>query len=479
MAWTLTLSDKPVLEPDLVLAGAQRHGTPLDFWGRANRYEARRGLKPGVAWVLVTRKTLDELDLAAVHSLKFVGDAAEVPGKTLELHGLIVVRAICMNLKNEAATDVAYLVELRDRRHLLRKSHINSRYNIRKTGMAGRCTEDVYIEETTNEGDPFTWAEIWSDIWLDLPGDLGSAPDLPYTPAGVPEGLSWPCANRWQAVGEFLHSIGCDITYDPIEDEFSVIRLGEGQAGLAGAMTARRNRLIYNYDPLRSLAMADEPAKYMVCFPKLADCCERHSIEVATGAPDGVTANTVECIHDTLYVLEDDEGITNETELNARAAEIVSNERDRWLWSNQRRRLHYSGALPDVVPGSEISKVVWRYCGQSTGLVTEWHQRPQRKLKRPEIECCPASEGDDIARIIEFELTEELTTADASATASVVLFDQGSDPDPDDAGIEVVNPEATDAGVYRYEGASGVRGTAYLITNGDDACKYRIVQMDC
>lgn len=88
-------------------------------------------------------------------------------------------------------------------------------------------------------------------------------------------------------------------------------------------------------------------------------------------------------------------------------------------------------------------------------------------------------EGISRAAIIEFELTEALTTSDADATASVVLFDQGSDPDPGDAGITVVNPETTDTGVYRFAGASGIRGTAYLITNGSDAGKYRIVQMDC
>jgi len=62
--------------------------------------------------------------------------------------------------------------------------------------------------------------------------------------------------------------------------------------------------------------------------------------------------------------------------------------------------------------------------------------------------------------LIRFELTEELTNADASATADILTqYGAGADHGTT-TGITVLNYETSSTGVYRWEGVSGAVGLA-------------------
>jgi hypothetical protein len=62
--------------------------------------------------------------------------------------------------------------------------------------------------------------------------------------------------------------------------------------------------------------------------------------------------------------------------------------------------------------------------------------------------------------LIRFELTEELTNADASATADILTqYGAGADHGITE-GITVLNYETSSTGVYRWEGVSGAVGLA-------------------
>lgn len=78
-----------------------------------------------------------------------------------------------------------------------------------------------------------------------------------------------------------------------------------------------------------------------------------------------------------------------------------------------------------------------------------------------------------VAKIIAFTLTESLTNADLSATASVTDFFDGVNPDVMGGGIPVYN-RLTSQATYQYEGSSGATGYAF---NGRG--KYYIFDLEC
>ena len=78
MAIYAELGGKRLTHPREVYEYAITNRTPTDFWKRANSYTCGRGEKPGQAWVLITRKLLDELGRNEFHTLRFVDGATIV-----------------------------------------------------------------------------------------------------------------------------------------------------------------------------------------------------------------------------------------------------------------------------------------------------------------------------------------------------------------------------------------------------------------
>jgi hypothetical protein len=243
------------------------------------------------------------------------------------------------------------------------------------------------------------------------------------------------------------------------------------------------------------------PAQVRVVFPKIANGCLKDG-EVYTktaNAPSSLTtvASMTKIIHSTAYadVSTDGSTIDNQSALDTLAAKIGA---DYYAWLGKMFDVSYAG-LYQWEPTGFDDHLLFDF-GQASGIsikqimsdaaaIEDFLEPIGRQTTR--VQSLPVnfgseqqlSQGDgiinNVARMVEFELTEALTTADEYADASVVKFDQGEDPDPNDAGIEVVNPETTTDDLFRFEGASGARGSAYLITVGGDIGKYRILQMDC
>jgi len=77
--------------------------------------------------------------------------------------------------------------------------------------------------------------------------------------------------------------------------------------------------------------------------------------------------------------------------------------------------------------------------------------------------------------LIRFELTEELTNADATATADILTqYGAGADHGITSA-ITVRNYETSSAGVYRWEGVSGAVGLAIW----NEGNEFLIIDLEC
>ena len=89
MARFPTIGGKNIQDPGALMESADRNATPLGFWQRSNSYTCPRGPEAGVAWLLMLRSDLDELDKNAFHELKWVDG-----NRTLTIPSLSIVRTV-------------------------------------------------------------------------------------------------------------------------------------------------------------------------------------------------------------------------------------------------------------------------------------------------------------------------------------------------------------------------------------------------
>ena len=392
MAIVPTIGGRQCLHPGEAFRAAQDNATPFDFWQRANSYTCPLGAEPGSAWLLMLRNDLDKLDGNASHELKWVDGK-----RTLTIPSLAIVKSSTMNLALAANKKAARLVEFQDRRRVLKLfSSINEQYNVRIPAPSTTAGAGLYYTDSINTSVVWTWQTMLDDIWGNLPG-ADTAPTLPYSPDGTPEGFRFIGVSAWEALHEVLTKISCTTAYNPILDSYSFVRLGTTQAGLAASLTALKNRLMYDFDPGQDYQLANMPETVRVFFHRrelyhgierdtpdasnweMAPVVSKDRATSITGAESG----SVLVVRDDLPAEFDDTGSnSNSAALQTRADEIGDNVRDRIDVSDERLRRMFSGLVTDILPGSEITEVIWRDYGDETGLVTEVIRRPPEANNR-------------------------------------------------------------------------------------------------
>lgn len=398
------LSGKQLVDPREALNWAQHNHTPKDFWLRANSYCNPLGKEPGSAFVLITRADLAALAVNGLHSLVWVDD-----GAVITFAGLIISSAECMSL-SLTDPDSIYLVELRDKRQQMKLSAINKQYNVRVPAGPRQTDEEYYYPESLDAGSMWTWQAMLDDMWEDLPAIAGTSPTLPYSPDDIPESLRFIGVNAWNSYHAVIAKLGCEIKLNPFTGAFSLVRRGQAQGGLAAAQALLSGQRTYDYnkfDPTRP----DSPETIRVYFHKRAEhghgtekdtprvdnweMSPAHEEDVPSGIA-GAETGTVLPVWDDLPAIVDENGtVTNTSALAARAAEVAANIAA--AIAVQVDRVHYGGCVTAILPGEQVSKVVWRDYADGHGLVTEVHYGPVEMADCGTVPC-ESLQGPDLAR---------------------------------------------------------------------------------
>lgn len=397
MAIFPTIGGKRTLHPGEALQWAQEHRTPVDFWQRANSYSCKTGPEPGVAWLLMRRSELDQLDPAAFHELKWVDGK-----RTLRIPSLLIVKSYTVNLALAGDKNAARLVEFRDRRHLFRMSSINKQYNVRIPAPSTTSGTGLYYPESLLGGALWEWQDILDDLFDQLP-DPGAEqtgignPVLSFTPDEPPEGFRFIGENAWDAMHAVLEKIHGTTAYDPVLDLVGpYIDTTAIQTGLTNALNGLSNRLMYDYDaddPARDYTLAKFPETVRVFFNRreLYHGTEKDTIQTgnwemtpvvskdfSTGIT-GVHSGSVLRVWDDLLAEFDSDGVNfNSGDLQLRADAVGGNikntltfERMRRMYSGLVFETPFTNVISPILPGSEMSEIRWRDYGDETGLVTE------------------------------------------------------------------------------------------------------------
>lgn len=394
MSATATLSGKPVQDPREAIRWARNNASPTDFWGKANGYTCPLGPAAGTAWLLMLKKHLDSLQKNSYHTLRWP-DSNTIGRKRIDVPRLVIVSAKCMNRALATDPNALYLVELKDRRHILSRTSINDQYNVLMPNPSVTSGNALYYTESLSGGTAYTWQTLVDDIWGKLPSSLAGAgaPTLPYTPDGVPANWRFVGMDAWTALHKVLTKIGCTTAFDPFAGSFSIVRLGATQAfgefNTTDYLASFSKRLIYDYHPYQDLNLGHVPATVRVFFHRRElygglerDTPRTNSWEmtpvVTKDYSTGVTGAT-----GTMVVWDDlpaeyDESLanTNSAALQTRANEIGANLANKLTVSEEGKRKFFSGIEQTFVPGSEITSVRWGDYGDKMGLITEVKQGP-------------------------------------------------------------------------------------------------------
>lgn len=384
----ITLSDKPCVHNAPEYVQAQR---------KANSYICPVGPIPGRAWVLMIRSEWDKIKTNTSHTLKFAGSRASA-----SIGSLYAIKADRLLAGQQDDSNAILMIELADKRILLERftDTLNESYNIRSYASPTR-----YLTGTAQA----SWTAALSDLWSNVSTLAGSYPGLPYVPPGVPEDFQFLGVNAWAAIHEMLGVIGCTTAYDPLQETFSIVRVGASQSvsslptpifdaeiatGVGPQIPATVR--VYFHDSYRSYGQERDTelaTNWAATGPSTIS-------NQATGV-SGVVSGTVVPIWTHLArELDENNSDANAADRTTWAALVATN----YLLDKQTGRSYtqYEGVLTDVLPGSQVKAVMWRHWGDHLGAtVTEILQHPGVPTSIDQTDkgpsCCLKGLGENIA----------------------------------------------------------------------------------
>lgn len=367
-----------VIDPAELYDHNQATGAQTEFWGRANSYTSQIGMEPGVAWILVTRETLDAIyeTKNEYHSITWIDG-----GSTTTFGKLVLHNATCASLDGDELGP--YLLELRDVREICRQSGgITKRYNYSDAMPVGTYTAlRRYWPTSLNGGSTWTWQEMLDDIWGGLPSAAGASPGLPYVPIHDPESWRFNGESAWEAVELILKACQSALVCNPETGVLTAVALGDSQ-GVDATISSLENKRLIDWKAKEDLNKAKVPETVRVLFrvryrnPQTLEQLDvAHlqwtAIDNATGL-DGADSGRIVTIHSDLFDEQDDTSTSlNLAALNATASDLSARVAMRYDISGEAFRCEYSGIFTSVTPGTEIHKVVWRDYGDDDGARTE------------------------------------------------------------------------------------------------------------
>lgn len=485
MGWTY--GGKEAKDPRSLYTSCLDHDptSPVDpWWGKANSFTSLLGTTPGNGIILMRLADVQALTLTAGNDL-VISDGTT----PLTFPGIIVRRYQAAVSGAPSDPDQPTIVWLTDSRWVLAKMPIDKAYNLRSVPGGS------YYAATLNAGVAWTWQGMFANVWGQASG-LGTAPTLPFTPDGTPDGFSFYGTYVLDALGTILDRLACALKYNPLTAKYAVVRLGATDANaanfLAGLTSA--DKPIWDQYATKP-AYARLPKNVRVRFNKQPvpgdGTSPFYSIDVADTSPiAGAPAGSVVIVPDDLPAIYNAAGtLTNSAALTSRANERAAD------WFRQERVFNaplsrkYMDVQKDALSsvGSTVAGIALYDFGgvedEGGGLVTELVSGPIQQqgspIKVPIFTALTARDdkSHSFSPITDLELhnatatqprgasTVDFTVDDASATAS---------------GLVNLTAQTMGAGIKTFQSdvftnsAAASSATEALNANGYVTCAYRV-----
>jgi len=431
----------PLIDPKQLYQSCMDRRLPVSDWYRkANSFRCPLN-EVGRGWILMKKEHLDQLQNDQSYHLIF-----RQGGGSVDLQKITIVSARCVAPGYESDPDNPFLVEVVDRRH-----YMNQPTRLATTdGLGGRNAwsfnlrsnwDGNYIPFSIKSTGPdvaYSWQEVVDLLWAAASNYNGpSSPDypplgdLPFTPDGEPEGFELFDMKAYDALVHVLSRIQCAIRYNPVSDEFDIVRLGDDDNATDQAL------LGLEYAPrawdgyFREVPHAENPRYISVYFPRLPKPSGRmFPYYVKSEGPFGtelsrLNESTTLVLFDELYAIglidpsEEANAPDNATEINARATERAND----WI----RAKTYFyrpilkkiAGVNPLVVLALGSKVGAWAIYDFGGGWFSEAYSGPdlEKRLMRPAETDSKPEDGVGIVRVCDSVFGGPYTsTAPSTAT---------------------------------------------------------------
>jgi len=378
------------LDPWLLASEAHRLGHRTSHWeGKPNGYYTQLGTEPGNAFLLISKKDLDNLDKAADFSLVFHYGSASV-----NLSGLRFAYAHALYTdSHDPGNQTPYLLCLQDKRAWFRMSVLNNHaYNC----LCPSPPEDadasadfssqtsLYYADSLTGGNLWSWQDMLDDLWDELPGQgPGDCPTLPFAPDDYPRNFRFVGVPTMDAIQCILDKLHCGLAYSVTSAIFSFVDLSEDQD-----LTSITNvELLSSYAPVQGPS-TNHPETIRVFFHRRE---EHHGTEreikqasgnfidagpytkdITTSLADAVAGTVLPLWDDMPAVYAFDGTHLNQAACDARATEVAGDYKDRLNNVTGWARYLLRGLQSTVLLGSKIGRMSWSDKGHpEIGMATE------------------------------------------------------------------------------------------------------------
>lgn len=365
-------------------------------WHKANSVFCPLGPAPMRAWLVLTKRALDNLQITTeqevpegeeepeepvlipnTHSIAWKqieteeNNASNPTETILTFSKLYVVGAEKLLIGGVGDLDALYLLELADARWLVAKNSDSGllRVNLRSyaneanflTGT--RTTEIVEEEEVVID---HTWDSLLTLLW-DACEQLGNYPGLPAELPidGKPESTWILGQSAYQSLNAILDHLDCALCREPFTGVFSIVQLGDTQTVAAAATTlkwsaepannnsdAAANLNIYHIDHCKAYGQERDTeieTNWAVTNPTTPEP-RPTEIEGASG--------TLPVWDDLPRILDENGELSNEAAITERD----ENRLERYVTRHTVSSVHriHIGLSTLFMPGAQIRAVLWR-----------------------------------------------------------------------------------------------------------------------
>lgn len=356
----------------------------------ANSLYVPLGRAPARGWILLTREDYDSVrGYGTDYHLEV--DQFDAAAPKLSFGSLAIVQARCVTTGVLGDPDAVYLVELTDRRGVLKNQWfqfpLNAYFNVLSPAYPTQ-----FYELSMNGGTvPWSWSTMVGSIWTDMVDFLGTFPGLPSSPVSLPTNWNFPGVSAWDALCDILDHLGMGVSCNLTSSTpYSIVSLGASDA-VFDALVARYAGRIEDDLEWIDTGAGRVPGTVTVNFHRVnqyygtEETVRRDSSDWATNAVYSVSISAPAAFAEAVgkHVLWDDFPVRYDNDGNplgadAASAAVIAAERVQQyfdlIYSRTSGYLDrtYTGVLP-FYAGSQVDGVCWRqdFSTKRAGWVTQ------------------------------------------------------------------------------------------------------------
>ncbi len=284
VVWTIDGKYAAVTQNWQIAAECRRLGYPTWWEQKAGTATLTLGRSPGRIWCLLQKHDIDQMQVDGtfdqLHTLVLGCGQDSVTFVNL----VVVPHPVCitpgLGATGRGSPNSTYLVELADPRYLAQNRYYSNptirQFNVLApdsgwvTGTGNQTfvalAATAFYASSLNSGAIWSWQGVLDTLWADINvAELGSSPQLPISPDGVPNNLKFIGISAWDAYNQVLERLSCAFAYWP-DGTTSIVQKGTTNPAFTTALARFDGQPWSPYDEVPPDVVRSKVASQVVVY---------------------------------------------------------------------------------------------------------------------------------------------------------------------------------------------------------------------